>query len=307
MHFSRLISACSKPHLCVMKELIFLGGDLRFIYAAAKMNKKYSCSIYGFDTLDEEIKSFAPVVDVITPCENVVLPLPMSRNCDYITAPYSNKNIPISVAIDACTKGGTIFCGRVCPALHKMCREKSITLIDYYEREELIVLNAAITAEGAIEIIMREKAQAVMNMNILVIGYGRIAKVLSGYLNALGANVTVCARKFSDLAWARIMGCNAVHINDISDTLDDYDTVVNTVPAQVLDKSKLLRLRNDCLIIDLASKTGIEDTELAKEVGVKVIWALSLPGKVAPITAGEIIADTILNIMEKGGDSHGNE
>ena len=140
-----------------------------------------------------------------------------------------------------------------------------------------LISNAAITAEGALEIIMQEKAKSVMNMKVLVAGYGRIAKVLSGYLRALGADVTICARKFSDLAWSKIMGCSAVHINDVDSVLHEFDTVVNTIPAQVFNRSKLFRLNEDCLFVDLASKTGVEDMELAKEVGVKVIWALSIP------------------------------
>ena len=265
-----------------MKDFIFLGGDLRFIYAAAKLNKKYDCSVYGFDTLDDEVHKEVgiPVLNVIKRCHNVVLPLPMSRNCDYITAPYHSGKIPISSIINACSEKATVYCGKACPVLRDMCRENSLKLIDYFEQEELIVLNAAITAEGALEIIMREKAKAIMSMSILVTGYGRIAKVLSKYLHALGANVTVCARKFSDLAWARIAGCKAIHINDVDSSLGKFDAVVNTIPAQVLDRNKLVRLRGDCLVVDLASKAGVEDLELAKEVGVKVIWALSIPWEV---------------------------
>ena len=284
-----------------MKDFLFLGGDLRFIYAAAKLNKTFDCAVYGFDAISE-LKGELPLsgltmLDRLERYKNVVLPLPMSRNCDYITAPYSNKNIPITDVLDAACEKAHVYCGKACPSLRVLCDENGLELIDYFEREELTVLNAAITAEGAVEIIMRESALTVMNMNVLVTGYGRIAKVLSNQLRALGANVTVCARKCSDLSWARLAGCSAVHINEVESILDGFDTVVNTVPAQILDKSKLCKLKRDCLIIDLASKTGLEDMELAKSAGVKVIWALSLPGKVAPITAGEIVADTIINII----------
>jgi len=285
-----------------MKDFIILGGDLRFIYAAAKLNKTHNCEIFGFDKLEEPV---VPILRQIKRCKNVILPLPMSRNCDYITAPYYSGKMPISAVLDAAAEGASIYCGKACPVLHEICREKSFALIDYFEREELTVINAAITAEGAIEIIMREKASAIMGMNILVTGYGRIAKVLSGHLHSLGANVTVCARKFSDLTWARIMGCNAVHIDALDGALGAFDTVVNTVPARVFDKSRLAELKPDCLIVDLASKTGVGELETAKEMGVKVIWALSIPGKVAPITAGEIIADTILNIIAEGGADNG--
>lgn len=43
------------------------------------------------------------------------------------------------------------------------------------------------------------------------------------------------------------------------------------------------------------------DFEAAARLGVKVIWALSLPGKVAPVTAGRCIQTTIYNILQEMG------
>lgn len=39
------------------------------------------------------------------------------------------------------------------------------------------------------------------------------------------------------------------------------------------------------------------DFDAAAKLGVKVIWALSLPGKVAPVSAGAIIKETIVNVL----------
>lgn len=43
------------------------------------------------------------------------------------------------------------------------------------------------------------------------------------------------------------------------------------------------------------------DMEAARQLGVKVIWALSLPGKTAPVTAGRAILNTIYNILQEQG------
>ena len=43
------------------------------------------------------------------------------------------------------------------------------------------------------------------------------------------------------------------------------------------------------------------DFEAARRMGKNVIWALSLPGKVAPVTAGNIIFETIMNILRENG------
>ena len=40
---------------------------------------------------------------------------------------------------------------------------------------------------------------------------------------------------------------------------------------------------------------------MAAELGVKVVWARSIPGKAAPVTAGLAIRDTIYNILTETG------
>jgi dipicolinate synthase subunit A len=53
------------------------------------------------------------------------------------------------------------------------------------------------------------------------------------------------------------------------------------------------------LLIDLASAPGGVDIVAAKKHGLAVTHALSLPSKTAPASAGEIIAESILNIIEE--------
>jgi dipicolinate synthase subunit A len=60
-----------------------------------------------------------------------------------------------------------------------------------------------------------------------------------------------------------------------------------------------MELRDDALCLDLASKPGGMDFAAASRLGVRAIWALSLPGEVAPESAGAIIRDTIYNILEE--------
>ena len=53
------------------------------------------------------------------------------------------------------------------------------------------------------------------------------------------------------------------------------------------------------LIIDLASAPGGVDFEAAHKFRLDAVRALSLPGKCAPKTAGEIIKTTVFNIIEE--------
>lgn len=165
-----------------------------------------------------------------------------------------------------------------------------------------LFINSVPTSEGAIQIAMEELSTTIFGIKVLITGFGRIAKVMVKALTGLGADVSITARKYSDLAWAKIYGCKAVHISELTEHICEYDLVYNTVPAVILDEKKLSKLKDNCLLIDLASKPGGVDFETARKLGIKTIWALSLPGKVAPVTSGEIIADTICNILSERGE-----
>lgn len=90
-------------------------------------------------------------------------------------------------------------------------------------------------------------------------------------------------------------------LSDLTAHAGQFDLVVNTVPATILTFDILKHLKRECLLIDLASKPGGVCFKTARDLGLKTIWALSLPGKVAPITSGEIIKNTIDNILCERG------
>ena len=118
-------------------------------------------------------------------------------------------------------------------------------------------------------------------------------------LCGIGAKVTVSARKRKDLAQISAFGYEGVPIWELHDYIGKFDIIFNTVPSMILDRDLLTKVHRHCLIIDLASKPGGVDFAAAHEAGLKTVHALSLPGKVAPDTAGDIIKDTILNILDE--------
>jgi dipicolinate synthase subunit A len=132
-----------------------------------------------------------------------------------------------------------------------------------------------------------------------VFGFGRIAGLTADVIASIGADVTVCARKYSDLAKAKSKGFNSCLIKEFDKYASDFDIIINTVPSVILKRDILEKLRPDCLIIDIASAPYGTDFAVASELGLNAILCSSLPGKVAPKTAGEIIADGVLNILRE--------
>lgn len=273
------------------KTVCVLGGDLRQETVASLLAKD------GYIMKMLALGDKKPELDLLGSCDILILPIPISYDDVYINTPLCEEKIRILDVISRISETCFVLGGCFSDCLKSMLEEKGITYCDYFTREELIIKNAVPTVEGAIEIAMSELAITIFRSRILVVGYGRIGKILADRLKALGAYVTVSARNHKDFAWIEEKGLASVHTGKISECIDSFDLIVNTVPAEVLTRQALQNVKENTLIIDLASKPGGVDFAAAKELGKNVIWALSLPGKTAPITSGMIIKDTIVNIL----------
>ena len=269
-------------------NIVFIGGDMRMIYAAEALSARYSCYLCG---LGEH--RFLPQHREGSRYDIAVLPIMTGdavKGCGVIA--------------ELLNSGGTVFAGRAPTELKSLCAQNRFALYDYLEREELAVLNAQATAEGAVGIAVNELPRTIRGSSVLVLGFGRIGKLSARYFSALGADVAAAARKRCDLAWIRACGYTAVDFRDetsLRSALGKADIILNTVPAQILAGERAGAVRTDAALIELSSVPCT-----AGETHFRVTAAGGLPGKTAPLTAGHIIAGTIENIltersMENGG------
>lgn len=290
------------------RTFLIAGGDLRFTALAEKLAEDNRVFAAGFDrsaAASEKVRTIDRVSDMKEQADCLVLPLPASPDGVTVRAPYSGKSISLESLAPLVKEGGVVFGGMITPEVRKAFESRNIYVADYAAREEFAVLNAVATAEGAIQVAMEELPTTLSGRRVLILGAGRIAKVLIDRLRGFGTDITVAARKCSDLAWSKVYGCKAVHINDIDGVIGDCEIIFNTVPAVILDEKLLKKVSGNCLVVDLASKPGGVEFDAAGMLGVKAVWLLSLPGKVAPVTSGEIIAETIENILAERGEQNG--
>ena len=279
-----------------MKTAI-IGGDKRMLYAArAFLDSGAEVAIAGFDDLQSlcDIR-ITSIEEAVGWADFTVLPVLPIKN-GLLNCPYSAEKMPIE-AFARLSAEKPVFCG----FSETIGAHFSAGVFDYAAREEFAVRNAVLTAEGAVELLLRLYEDSLCGANVLVMGYGRIGRTLARLLKAFGAGVTVAARKPSALEWARAEGCRSIDISNLE--LKSYQLVLNTIPAPLLDRNAVYQLRPDAIVIDLASAPGGVDFESAKERGLTCIHALGLPGKISPKAAGTIIRDTIIQIIkeENGG------
>ena len=280
------------------ENFLIIGGDLRNIMLAKSMTKDGNIVYtYGLEKSEEikELKKsiqFNNLQDAVESSNIIIGPTPFTKDEININTPFSEKQILIKELIQK-IKNKTLIAGSIKQNVYDLASENNVKIIDFMKKEEVAILNAISTVEGAIEIIIKNTDKILHGSNILILGFGRIGKVLAKKLSGLSANITCAARKKEDFAWITAYGYKTTNINLLKENLSQYDIIINTVPHMVLTKERLNYVKKDCLIIDLASKPGGIDQKVAEEKGIKSIWALALPGKVAPFTTAEIIKKAI--------------
>lgn len=233
----------------------------------------------------------------VSPADYLILPVPVSKDGIHLNAPAADTAPLLSRLTALVKEGGMVFGGIFPSASQKIFSAAGIECEDYMEREELSLMNAWATAEGAVMTALQKQDIILHNQKVLIIGMGRIGKCLARLLKGFGADVIAAARKPADIAAADIMGCHTVNTGNISAVCGDVTLIFNTAPAPVLNREVLSVTNKKALIIDLASAPGGTDFAVAEEFGITALHCTGIPGKTAADSAGALIADTVLNII----------
>lgn len=211
-------------------------------------------------------------------------------DCILLPLPLEQSGLPLAQLLGMAKPGALALGGKVTDSARTIARAAGVELVDYFARPELTVYNAIPTAEGCIGILLERRSRTLWGAAVLVLGFGPVGRALAVRLAALGARVTVAARRPVQ---------RAVSLTDLVAAAAAFDTVVNTIPAPVLTAQVLAALPKGCLIVDLASKPGGTDFAAARRLGHTALHALSLPTVWAPETAGEALARTVQAILQE--------
>lgn len=283
---------------------LVLGGDLRNVKLADMLaddgNRVYS---FGQDRCDEilddgRIEKCTSLKTAMEKAQVIIGPVPFSSNEDFINAPFAHDKIMIDDLMKT-NKGKIFISGSIKDDLKKKLDEKYMEVIDIMKRDDLAILNTIATAEGTIEVAIKNTDKILQGSRVLILGFGRVGKIVANKFSKMSALVTCAARKVSDLAWIKAYGYNSLNINDMLYDLKEFDIIINTVPQTILRERELKHIDAEALIIDLASSPGGIDGKIAKSMGLNFIWALALPGRIAPSSSAKFIKDTVYTILEE--------
>lgn len=270
------------------KQICVLGKDQRIGYLKDKMTEQ----LVSFEaiTTSEQCQLLLHSMDII------ILPLPAVHKSGVIHS-VEGELAPEQL-VDLISPGALVIGGLLSPSFRKLMEDREISWFDYFDCEELTVLNAMITAEGAVALAMDHTPFSLYDSRILITGYGRISRCLVGILQGFGAReILVAARSPKDRQWASIDGAKPLELHSIYKEIERVDLVFNTIPQLVITEDLLWLAKKDCLVLDLASAPGGVDFEAAKQLGIRAIWQLGIPSKAAPKTAGEGIYHAIKHLL----------
>ncbi len=264
-----------------MKKITVIGGDNRLKIVKNRLEEVgYSVDTLGLYENDN---------GNIETSQVLLLPVPTTKDGINVFSPLTNRKIPLTY-IEEKAKAEQLILSCNYLFENKKC-------IDYGSLDSYALLNAVPTAEGAIKLAIENTDFTLWKSKILVIGYGRVGKILADRLKAIGSEVTVSARKPMDFAMLNAQGFNFINTEQLNLSSLDFDIIFNTVDHRVIDNNSMKK--SECkLMIDLSTKGGF-DLQYANESGKLALKAPGLPGIIAPKTAAQILYETVIHIINK--------
>ena len=250
-----------------MRALSFIGGDERNLMVSKMFDDVYMCG------LNDDISNLE---ECILKSENIVFPIPFSVDGKNLYMPLSNKKIAKNV----------------CELLERNGNE----IIDVTKEDLFISSNAIPTAEGVIAIAVNNTKITIDGSKVLVIGFGNVGKVVARKMSLLGATVWAKDIRKQEVANIELSGYNV--LEELDNSLEGMDVIINTVPELVIGKEQFKFIRDDVLIIDVASAPGGVDYIYASSNNYNVIHALGIPGKIAPVSSAKYVKEVIEKYIE---------
>lgn len=285
-------------------HLAVIGGDARQLEIIRRLTELDArLSLIGFEQLDHAftgaLKEKLTEVD-FSNIDGIILPVAGTGTDGKVDTIFSNEKVFLTEEILLETPSHcTVYSGISNSYLDGITSNADRRLVQLFQRDDVAIYNSIPTTEGTIMMAIQHTDFTIHGSKILVLGLGRVGMTVARTLAALGARVLVGARKTEHIARITEMSLTPFHLKNLGEHVKDADICINTVPHEIVTASVISKMPTHTLIIDLASKPGGTDFRYAEKRGIKALLAPSLPGIVAPKTAGQILANVLSRVLKE--------
>ncbi|MDD4237180.1 MAG: dipicolinate synthase subunit DpsA [Desulfotomaculaceae bacterium] len=288
-----------RPNLEGIKVAV-MGGDARDLLIVEELAASGALvNVVGLPVkVRPGVATFQELGECLLGINALLLPVPGINKDGFIYAPLAEQPIALTEQLISIMPSNIpVFVGVAGQKLVRLMEQKELRLIELMKIDEVAIYNSIPSAEGAIQMAMEMLPITIHGCTAYVLGFGRTGNTLARLLGAMGAKTRVAARRKEPLARIAEMNLTPLPFDQLSQSLREADVIFNTVPSMVLTGEMLEKVSPEAVIIDLASAPGGTDFQSAHKLGIKAVLAPGLPGRVAPKTAGRILARTILGFL----------
>lgn len=285
-------------------HLAVIGGDARQLEIIRRLTElDAKLSLIGFEQLDHAfsgaVKEKIDEVD-FSIVDAIILPVAGTGLDGQVDTIFSNEKVFLSEEILLETPSHcTVYSGITNSYLSGITKKADRRLVQLFQRDDVAIYNSIPTVEGTIMMAIQHTDFTIHGSNVLVLGLGRVGMTVARTFDALGAYVKVGARKTEHIARITEMSLTPFQLKNLEEHVRDVDICINTIPHMIVTASVISKMPPHTLIIDLASKPGGTDFRYAEKRGIKALLAPSLPGIVAPRTAGQILANVLSRVLQE--------
>ena len=257
-----------------------------------------------------EIIEYKSLEEAIIKSDIVVTAVPISKDKLTLTGEYTDLKISLE---DFFMKLKNVFLvsGMVPDKFSKVLTENNVKVLDLLKDESYIIFNAKITVEGIIKYLIENTEDTIFNSKILVLGYGRIGKILCNVLKSFTENIYCMPNSKEELEWLKSNCVNYIfeeNFNDLNKNLKkvdniakkelhkflgNFEIIINTIPRIILNEKEICSLNKDVFILDVASKPGGINQENAMKNNINFLWKLGIPAEISAKACAKKIKNMI--------------
>ena len=270
-------------------NILFLGGDTRYIYMAQELSNNHLVSMIGFNSIFVNNKINKEKIVFLNLNNYDVIILPMNGINDNMEIKSLDGQIKLNYDIFNSIKDTCIFFSGL--------RTKNVIslipnsqIISFLDDENVTKQNNHLTCLGILDNINK------INYNsVCILGYGNIGKEVYKLLEDKNIKTFIGLSPYDE---QNLKLNNSFFISDEAKMIDafkNYDIVINTIPSNIISENVIKQ--SSCYILDIASSPHGISQDLIKKYNINYKLYLGIPSKFAPLEASKILLDSIKKVV----------
>ena len=274
-----------------MNKICLIGGDRRNLELAKLLicDENNVVKTFANENMNiEGVEEYSSLEEAISTSNIIVTAIPISKDKKYLTSNYTNLKIELEYFFSK-LKNSFLISGMIPKEFEDIIKNNNNNVLDLLKDESYVIANAKITVEGIIKYLIENTKTSIFNSKILIIGYGRIGKILCNVLKNFTENIYCVSNRNDEIELMKANAIKSISYEELDKYLKEFEIIVNTVPKLILNNKKIMKLNKEVFVLDIASKPGGIDHDFAAKNNINCLWKLGIPSEISPIECAKII------------------